>query len=373
MGIEDKPSRGSNRSKGTRIIIGSMGQYQLPYIDRIVFTIANSRIIAAKTGAGESDLQAHSSFDDYTFLKANEAANITRLLWRTGPGSWRSIPTSTSMTRCGGLMRDVRFRRALSLAVNRHDQPGDLFGWRSRDRTRCCRKARFTARNIAQLATLISTKPTNSTCSASTRERRNAPPAGRAPARHHRRGSGNRGRSPTSSELILRFAVDRHQAVFQALPADPVSASVFRPDADVARQRHRERPRHRRHVVLNLPDDPAAAEWPNGVNTPKPPDGRRAARPAGGDPAQGALRIPARRGEQRQACAGVARNAADLADQCLRSGLSPVSSSRLSSMRSCAMYRPMECTTGIPAPISACTSRTGFGSINPPRRPPRPR
>jgi peptide/nickel transport system substrate-binding protein len=63
--------------------------HQLPYIDRIVFTIASSKIIPAKTGAGESDLQArYLSFDDYTFLKAGESANGYKvLLWRTGPGS----------------------------------------------------------------------------------------------------------------------------------------------------------------------------------------------------------------------------------------------------------------------------------------------
>ena len=37
--------------------VDSSGQ-QLPYIDRVVFSIANSKIIPAKTGAGESDLQA---------------------------------------------------------------------------------------------------------------------------------------------------------------------------------------------------------------------------------------------------------------------------------------------------------------------------
>ena len=35
--------------------------HQLPYLDQVVFTIADSQINAAKTGAGESDLQARSS------------------------------------------------------------------------------------------------------------------------------------------------------------------------------------------------------------------------------------------------------------------------------------------------------------------------
>jgi peptide/nickel transport system substrate-binding protein len=99
--------------------------HQLPYIDRVVFNIANSQIIAAKTGAGESDLQArYLSFDDYTFLKAGEAANSYKvLLWRTGPGSqlalYPNLNVEDEVWRT--LVRDDRFRRALSLAINRHE------------------------------------------------------------------------------------------------------------------------------------------------------------------------------------------------------------------------------------------------------------
>src|SRR5260370_11962208 len=99
--------------------------HQLPYIDRIVFNIANSRIIAAKTGAGESDLQArYLSFDDYTFLKANEAANGYKvLLWRTGPGSQLELYPILNVDdeEFRRLIRDGRLRRALSLPTNRHE------------------------------------------------------------------------------------------------------------------------------------------------------------------------------------------------------------------------------------------------------------
>jgi peptide/nickel transport system substrate-binding protein len=99
--------------------------HQLPYIDRVVFTIANSRIIPAKTGAGESDLQArYLSFDDYTFLKAGEAENGYKvLLWRTGPGSQLALYPNLNVDDdvWRGLLRDVRFRRALSLATDRHE------------------------------------------------------------------------------------------------------------------------------------------------------------------------------------------------------------------------------------------------------------
>lgn len=99
--------------------------HQLPYIDRVVMTIANSRIIPAKTGAGESDLQArYLSFDDYTFLKAGEAEGGYKvLLWRTGPGSQLALYPNLNVDDpvWRELVRDVRFRRALSLAIDRHE------------------------------------------------------------------------------------------------------------------------------------------------------------------------------------------------------------------------------------------------------------
>jgi peptide/nickel transport system substrate-binding protein len=99
--------------------------HQLPYIDRVVFTIADSRIIAAKTGTGESDLQArYLSFDDYTFLKSGESANgYTVRLWRTGAGSELALYPNLNADDPAWrrLLRDVRFRRALSLAVDRHE------------------------------------------------------------------------------------------------------------------------------------------------------------------------------------------------------------------------------------------------------------
>ena len=46
---------------------------QLPYIDRVVLSVAEGKLIPAKTGAGESDLQARDiQFNNYTFLKKGE-------------------------------------------------------------------------------------------------------------------------------------------------------------------------------------------------------------------------------------------------------------------------------------------------------------
>jgi peptide/nickel transport system substrate-binding protein len=98
---------------------------QLPYIDRVILLIADSKIIPAKTGAGESDLQArYLRFDNYTFLKAGEGRNGYEVrLWRTGPGSQLALYLNLNVSdeTWHGLVRDLRFRRALSLAVNRHE------------------------------------------------------------------------------------------------------------------------------------------------------------------------------------------------------------------------------------------------------------
>ncbi len=99
--------------------------HQLPYIDSVVFSIASSKIIPAKTGAGESDLQArYLNFDDYTFLKAGEAANRYKVfLWRTGPGSQLALYPNLNVDDpvWRKLVRDIRFRHALSLAIDRHE------------------------------------------------------------------------------------------------------------------------------------------------------------------------------------------------------------------------------------------------------------
>ena len=99
--------------------------HQLPYIDRVIMSIVDSKIIPAKTGAGESDLQArYLRFDNYTFLKDGEELNKYKVrLWRTGPGSQLALYPNLNVNdeTWRTLVRDLRFRRALSLAVNRHE------------------------------------------------------------------------------------------------------------------------------------------------------------------------------------------------------------------------------------------------------------
>ena len=96
---------------------------QLPYIDRVVLAVAEGKLIPAKTGAGESDLQARDiQFNNYTFLKKGEKTNNYRtLLWKTVRGAhfalFPNLNVNDPVWRRS--LRDVRFRRALSLAIDR--------------------------------------------------------------------------------------------------------------------------------------------------------------------------------------------------------------------------------------------------------------
>jgi peptide/nickel transport system substrate-binding protein len=98
---------------------------QLPYIDRVIVNIADGKLIPAKVGAGESDLQARSlSFADFTFLKSSEkrTQNDVRL-WQTTKGAHLALfPNLNAQDPVWrSLFRERRFRRALSLAVDRHE------------------------------------------------------------------------------------------------------------------------------------------------------------------------------------------------------------------------------------------------------------
>ncbi len=98
---------------------------QLPYIDRVVASVSDSRLIPAKTGAGESDIQARNlSFSNFTFLRqAAKRNDFSVHLWDTAKGAHLALyPNLNANDRVWReLNRDVRFRRALSLAINRHE------------------------------------------------------------------------------------------------------------------------------------------------------------------------------------------------------------------------------------------------------------
>jgi peptide/nickel transport system substrate-binding protein len=96
---------------------------QLPYIDKVIVNISSSSLIPVKTGFGESDLQArYIRFDHYTFLKKGAERNGDNVyLWSRAVGARVALFPNLNAEdpRWRALLRDVRFRRALSLAINR--------------------------------------------------------------------------------------------------------------------------------------------------------------------------------------------------------------------------------------------------------------
>ena len=98
---------------------------QLPYLDEVVMTMIDTKLIPAKTGAGESDLQVRGlEFDDFTFLKRSEKRIGRRVrLWKTTKGSHVALFPNLNAhdPAWRRVLRDVRFRRALSLAIDRRE------------------------------------------------------------------------------------------------------------------------------------------------------------------------------------------------------------------------------------------------------------
>jgi len=102
--------------------VDTQGQ-QLPYIDQVILSVTDGRLIATKTQAGESDLQARGlSLSDATVLKRGEADQDYRtLLWPLSYASQVALYPNLTVKdpEWRKLLRDVRFRRALSLAIDR--------------------------------------------------------------------------------------------------------------------------------------------------------------------------------------------------------------------------------------------------------------
>ena len=98
---------------------------QLPYIDKLIMSVVSKDVIPAKTGTGESDLQArYLRFDNVPFLKkGEEKGGYNTLLWSLGKGSQLALfpNLNTNDPKWRTLVRDVRFRRALSMGINRDE------------------------------------------------------------------------------------------------------------------------------------------------------------------------------------------------------------------------------------------------------------
>ncbi len=104
--------------------VDTSGQ-QLPYADGVEVSITDGGLVAAKAAAGDADLQARGlSLADITVLKANEAKGKYKVLaWPIAKGSQVALYPNLNVNDTGWrkLMRDVRFRHALALGINRAD------------------------------------------------------------------------------------------------------------------------------------------------------------------------------------------------------------------------------------------------------------
>lgn len=98
---------------------------QLPYIDEVKLNVTSSKLIPIKSGSGETDLQGRGlNFNNYTVLKQSEKQfGYKTRLWRTAKGArWALYPNMhVNNPDWRALFRDVRFRRALSMGIDRHE------------------------------------------------------------------------------------------------------------------------------------------------------------------------------------------------------------------------------------------------------------
>ena len=98
---------------------------QLPYIDRVILTVSAANLVPAKAGLGEADLQCrYINMRDYTFLqKSSKTSGMIVDLWESGSCSQIALYPNMNCKDEGWrtLMRDVRFRRALSLGIDRDE------------------------------------------------------------------------------------------------------------------------------------------------------------------------------------------------------------------------------------------------------------
>ena len=125
------PWRVTNAAPATRFVfernpyyhrIDRQGQ-QLPYVDSIIMDVSASGLFAAKANAGEEDLLFRGlSMGDIPVLKEGEKAKGYRTrLWPYARGTelalYPNLNTADPLWR--QLNRDIRFRRALSLGIDR--------------------------------------------------------------------------------------------------------------------------------------------------------------------------------------------------------------------------------------------------------------
>src|SRR6185503_5117831 len=110
--------------------IDEKGQ-QLPYLDSVTLNEVAANLVPAKSGLGESDLQGrYLNMRDYTFLrKSSQKSRVQVLLWEAGSGSQLAFYPNLNCRddTWRAVNRDVRFRRALSLAIDRSEINESIF------------------------------------------------------------------------------------------------------------------------------------------------------------------------------------------------------------------------------------------------------
>lgn len=97
---------------------------QLPYIDVVEMEIVTGGLVAARANAGETDLQGRGlDFRNIPILRKgeNDGGNYRTYLWGTGVASQIAIYPNLNYEdeSWRAVLRDVRVRRALSLAIDR--------------------------------------------------------------------------------------------------------------------------------------------------------------------------------------------------------------------------------------------------------------
>ena len=104
---------------------------QLPYVDRIVTDIVDSETYHLKIIAGESDVAfVNTAFENFSLYKQSEDAggyNVVLLPGNKGADVGFRVNQNHPDPVKGGIYRDVRFRQAISLAIDRDDLNNALF------------------------------------------------------------------------------------------------------------------------------------------------------------------------------------------------------------------------------------------------------
>lgn len=110
---------------------------QLPYIDQVQFGERSRAMLAASAYEGSVSMQQrHLRFDDYTLLMSNRKAHGYRVFhWADAGTPWVIFPNLNRAVRAddpasgwkANLLRDPRFRQALSLGIDRQEIIDVLF------------------------------------------------------------------------------------------------------------------------------------------------------------------------------------------------------------------------------------------------------